>query len=172
MRDALALWTGNDDQARAAKADGLALYRGDLTEDLTSGVPSDLEGLEYAFGVGDDEALNAMIATDLSEYFGRGQVFQLAVTGGRAADFYTRVPVLFDDSATHDELLARIEAGDDVAVAQPAGANGATDLRARLGADGIPMFVLTPGKDLHVLAAGDQPPLKAGQELIGMIKPS
>ena len=106
------LWTGNDDQARAAKADGLALYRGDLTEDVTSGVPSDLEGLEYALAVGDDEALNAMIATDLSEYFGRDRVFQLPVTDGQAADFYTRVPVLFDDSATHDKLLARIEAGD------------------------------------------------------------
>ncbi len=166
------LWTGNDDQARAAKADGLTLYQGDLTEDLTSGVPSDLEGLDTALAVGDDEALNAMIATDLSEYFGRGRVFQLAVTGGRAADFYTRVPVLFDDSATHDELLARIEAGDGVTVAQPAAANSATDLRARLGTDGIPMFILTPGKDLHVLAAGDRPPLKPGQELIGMIKPS
>ena len=162
------LWTGNDDHARAAKADGLTVYRGDLTEDLSSGIPSDLEGLEYALAVGDDEALNAMIATDLSEYFGRGRVFQLPVTDGRAADFYTRVPVLFDDSATHDELLARIKAGDKVAVAQPAGANGGTDLRARLGADGIPMFVLTPGKDVHVLAAGDRPPLKPGQELIGL----
>ena len=41
------LWTGNDEQARAAEADGLTRYRGDLTEDLTSGVPSDLEGLDY-----------------------------------------------------------------------------------------------------------------------------
>ena len=164
------LWTGNDDQARAAKADGLTLYRGDLTEDLTSGVPSDLEGLDYALAIGDDEALNAMIATDLSEYFGRGHVFQLAVTRGQAADFYTRVPVLFDDSATHDELLARIDAGGVIGVTQAAGANGGTDPRARLGADGIPMFVLTPGKDLHVLAAGDRPPLKPGQELIGLSK--
>ena len=43
----MVLWTGNDEQARAAEADGLTRYRGDLTEDLTSGVPSDLEGLDY-----------------------------------------------------------------------------------------------------------------------------
>ena len=74
--------------------------------------------------VGDDEALNAMIATDLSEYFGRGRVFQLAVTHGQAADFYTSVPVLFEDSATHDEPLARINAGGVIVVAQAAAANG------------------------------------------------
>jgi len=34
------------------------------------------------------------------------------------------------------------------------------------------MFVLTPGKDLHVLAAGDRPPLHSGQELVGLIKRS
>jgi len=65
------VWTGNDDNARAAEADGLTLYRGDPTEDATAGVPSDLDELDYALAVGDDEALNAMIATDLSEYLSR-----------------------------------------------------------------------------------------------------
>ena len=167
------VWTGNDDNARAAEADGLTLYRGDPTEDATAGVPSDLDELDYALAVGDDEALNAMIATDLSEYFGRGRVFQLPVTDGRTADYYSRVPVLFDNAANHDELLARIEAGGEIVVDQaPAGANGETDIRTRLGATGMPMFVLTPGKDLHVLAADDRPPLQPGQELIGLIKHS
>ena len=119
-----------------------------------------------------DEFLPAMIATDLSECFGRDRVFQLPVTNGRAADFYTRVPVLFDDAAIHGELLTRIEAGDEIAVAStPARQRERTegaDLRVRLRADGIPMFVPTPAKDLRVLAAGDRPPLEAGQELIGV----
>ena len=164
------LWTGNEAHARAARADGLTVYRGDPTEDATAGVPSDLDGLDYALAIGADEALNAMIATDLSEHFGRGHTFQLPITEGRATDFYTRVPVLFDDAATHDELLARIEAGGEIAVAQAAGGNDGTDIGARVGATGIPMFVLTPGKDLQVLAAADRPPLKPGQELIGLIK--
>ncbi|MGZ4233600.1 MAG: hypothetical protein ACXVVQ_19530 [Solirubrobacteraceae bacterium] len=163
------LWTGNDEHAQAAQADGLTLYRGDPTEDATSGIPSDLDGLDYALAVGADEALNAMIATDLAEYFGRGHVFQLPVTDGRAADFYTRVPVLFDDSATHEQLLARIEAGGEITVAEATGGNGGTDIGARVGATGTPMFVFTPGKDLHILAAADRPPLDPGQELIGLI---
>ena len=114
-----------------------------------------------------------MIATDLSEHFGRDRVFQLPVTAGRAADYYTRVPLLFDRAATHDELLARIEAGGKIVVADaPTGADGDTDIRARLGATGLPMFVLTPGKGLHVLAAGDRPPLYAGQQLIGLTERS
>jgi len=31
------------------------------------------------------------------------------------------------------------------------------------------MFIHTPGKHLHILVSGDRPPLKAGQELIGLI---
>jgi hypothetical protein len=113
-----------------------------------------------------------MIATDLAEHFGRGRVFQLPVSKGRATSFFTRVPVLFDDAATHDELLARIEAGGEIAVTAAAGGNGATDIGARVGTTGMPMFVFTPGKDLHVLAAADRPPLKPEQELIGLIKRS
>ena len=77
----MVVWTGNDEHARAAKADGLSVYQGDPTEDASGDAPSDLDELEYALAVGDDEALNAMVATDLSEYFGRDRVFQLAACG-------------------------------------------------------------------------------------------
>ena len=86
---------------------------------------------------------------------------------------YTRITPACQRSATRDELLARIEAGGKIVVADaPAGANGDTDIRARLGAKGMPMSVLTPGKGLHVLAAGDRPPLHAGQQLIGLTERS
>ena len=81
------LWTANEEYARAAEADGLTVYKGDPTQDATETAPSDLDGLDYALAVGDDEALNAMVATDLSEYFGRGHVFQLPASERRAAAF-------------------------------------------------------------------------------------
>ena len=71
------VWTGDDEYAGAAKSDGLSVYQGDPTEDASGDAPSDLDQLEYALAVGADEALNAMLATDLSEYFGRDRVFQL-----------------------------------------------------------------------------------------------
>jgi hypothetical protein len=162
------LWTANDEFARAAEADGLTLYKGDPTQDATETTPSELDGLVYALAVGDDEALNAMVATDLSEYFGPEHVFQLPVSDKRAADFLSRVPILFDASATHEALLSRIEAGAEVSVAEPAGANGGAG-RTQLGADGIPMFIHTPGKHLQILITGDRPAVEAGQELIGLI---
>ena len=113
------------------KADGLSVYQGDPTEDATADAPSELDGLDYALAVGDDEALNAMVATDLSEYFGRDRVFQLPASDERTADFYTRAQVLFDDSATHDELLARIKAGAEITVTEaPAGGKKGTDAGA------------------------------------------
>jgi hypothetical protein len=166
---AVLLWTANDDNARAVTADGLPVYQGNPVEDATSGAPSELDGLEYALIVGDDEALCAMVATDLSEYFGRDVVFQLPPKDAPGADFLTRVPVLFDHSANHDELLAQIEAGAKVVIAEgPAGAHGRADGHARLGANGMPMFVHTPGKELRILVAGDEPTIEPGQDLIGL----
>ena len=163
------VWTRDDERAAAAAADGLTVYRGDPTEDAAADAPSDLDQVEYALAVGDDEALNAMIATDLSEYFGSDHVFQLPVTPGRAADFYTRTQLLFDASATHDLLAARIKAGDEIAVSNqnPAGHAG---VNGSLGTDGIPMFIHTPGKHLRILVAGDKASLESGQELIGLTK--
>ena len=166
----MVVWTGDDEYAAAAKSDGLSVYRGNPTEDASSDAPSELDELEYALAVAEDEALNAMIATDLSEYFGRDRVFQLAIKDDRTRDFYTRTTVLFDESATHEKLLAQIKAGGKITVTE-APANGKMTPGNGAGepAD-LPMFVHTPGKDLQVLAAGDHPTLGVGQELIGLVK--
>jgi hypothetical protein len=66
--------------------------------------------------------------------------------------------------------LSRIKAGAEITVAEaPAAGNNGKDAGAD-GAAALPMFVHTPGKDLRVLTAGDQPDLTVGQELIGLIK--
>ena len=155
------VWTASEELAKAAEADGLRVYSGNPIEDASGDAPSDLDQLEYALAVGADEALNAMVATDLSEYFGRDRVFQLPAKDEQAADFYTRAQVLFDDSASHDELLSRIKAGAEITVTEAPDADRAAAL---------PMFVHTPGKDLRVLTAGERPDLQAGQELIEMVE--
>ena len=118
----------------------------------------------------EDEALNAMVATDLSEYFGRDRVFQLAAKDERTADFYTRATVLFDDSASHDELLAQIKAGGKITVTE-APANG------KKGTAPAPTARRTcrcsstlRARTSHVIAAGDHPTLGVGQELIGLVR--
>ena len=164
------VWTADDQDAGAAKSDGLPVYQGNPTEDASSDAPSELDEVQYALAVSEDEALNAMIATDLSEYFGRDRVFQLAAKGDGSGDFYTRTTVLFDHSATHEQLLAQIKAGGTVSfTAGPASGKKETGDGAGSAAD-LPMFVLTPEKELQVIAAGDHPTLGIGQELIGLVK--
>ena len=164
------VWTGDDQYAGAAKSDGLTVYQGNPTEDASSDAPSELDEVQYALAVAEDEALNAIVATDLSEYFGRDRVFQLAPKGDGTGDFYTRTTVLFDHSATHEQLLAQIKAGDKVSfTAAPASGKESAAVGAGSAAD-LPMFVLTPESELQVIAAGDHPTLEVGQELIGLVK--
>ena len=85
------LWTADEEHARAAQADDLTVYTGDPTRDATESTPSELDGLAYVLAVGENEALNATVATDLAEYFGRGHVFQLPA-GGPAAPFCSTSP--------------------------------------------------------------------------------
>ena len=142
------VWTGNDEHARAAEADGLAVYRRNPIEDAAGDAPSDLDQLDYALLVGDDDALNAMVATDLSEYFGRDRVFQLPAKDKRRGLLHQGAGALRRLS-DHDELLARIKAGAEVTVteAPPAGKDGKDNGAGRAVA--LPMFVHTPGKDLR-----------------------
>ena len=162
------VWTGTDEYAEAAKSEGLSVYEGNPVEDASSDAPSDLDEVEYALAMAEDEAISAMMASDLSEYFGRDKVFQLPVKDDRRRAFYTRAQVLFDESASHDELEARIKAGAEITVAEaPADRKKGTGNGAGQAA-GLPMFVHTPGKDLQVLAAGDYPTVEGGQELISL----
>jgi NhaP-type Na+/H+ or K+/H+ antiporter len=160
--------TGSEKYAQAAEAEGLSVYRGNPLEDAGGDAPSELDQMKYALAVGDDEAMNAMVATDLSEYFGADRVYQLAAKDERTAAYYTRTQVLFDDAASHGELLSRIEAGHRIAVSEP---SAVVIDGADADGDSLPMFVLTPGEDLRILTAGTRPDLQAGQELIAMVKP-
>jgi hypothetical protein len=143
------------------------VYSGDPASDAATDAPSELDEVAYALAVGDDDGLNAMIATDLSEYFGSEHVYQLAVRDGRGADFYTRGQTLFDGSANYDRLAARLAGGARIA-SPPAATAREASVRDCLGHDGIPMFIYTPGKALHIVTAGDHRTLEGDQEVIGL----
>ncbi len=72
----------------------------------------------------------------------------------------------FDESATHDELAARLEQGAEVEVSK-VGSEGLVDV----GEGRIAMFVHTPGVELRILTAEDEPRPDRGDELIGLGPP-
>ena len=113
----------------------------------------------------DDDGLNGMLSADLGQYFGHDRVYQLAPSGGDDTDFYVRSRVLFDESATHDELEARLEQGAAVDALKV----GLKD-QAEVGEGAIAMFVLSPA-ELRVLVAGEAPTPHPSDELIGLAAP-
>ena len=79
-----------------------------------------------------------MLAADLASTSGSDRVYQLAGRGDRRGLLHA-FPVLFDESATHDELAARLKQGAKVdAVKADSKGNG------ELGEGAIAMFVLSP----------------------------
>jgi hypothetical protein len=163
------LWDTDDERAQAAQAEGLSVYQGDPAADAATSAPTELDGVTYALAIGGDDSLNAMIATDLSEYFGSEHVYQLPVRDSPRAEFYTRGQTLFDDSANHDWLAARIASGAEITVLAPPSPAGEANLSDSVAEGEVPMFVYSPGKHLHIVTAGDRLTLQVGQELIGLI---
>jgi hypothetical protein len=161
------MWSGNKQHAKEAEAEGLTVRRTDFSEDSVASF--DLDGIDYALAVGDDDGINAMMASDLSEYFGHDRLFQLAVSDDRTAPLYERAATLFDNSASHVKLATQLAGGGRIiAVPVPSATTGEASMDIGLGQDGVPMFVHTPGKELCVVVSGDRPELRSGQELIGL----
>ena len=159
------IWTSNHELEKAAGDEGLTVYRGDPTAVDSPRPPPELDDVESALLMTDDDGLNGMLSADLGQYFGHDRVYQLAPSGGDDTDFYVRSRVLFDESATHDELEARLEQGA-VVDALKVGSEG----HAEGGEGAIAMFVLSPDK-LRVLTAGEAPNPDPGDELIGLATP-
>ena len=159
------IWTSNQELEKAAGDEGLTVYAGDPTAVDSPVPPPELDDVESALLMTGDDGLNGMLSADLGQYFGHDRVYQLAPSGGDYIDFYVRSRVLFDESATHDELEARLEQGA-VVDALKVGSEG----HAEVGEGAIAMFVLSPDK-LRVLTAGDAPKPDPGDELIGLATP-
>ena len=160
------IWAGGDGLTEAAETDDLTVFRGDPTAAFSAERPPELEGIENVLVVTDDDGVNAMVAADLAEYFGRSRVYQLATGEEDESGFYIRAQVLFDASATYGELAARLEQGATVT-----GAKAQASAHADLGEGAIPMFVLEAGAGRQILAAGNDPSPSPGDELIGLARP-
>jgi NhaP-type Na+/H+ or K+/H+ antiporter len=160
------MWIAREEHAKLARDEGLTVYTGDPTTATSPDPPPELDDVENAVIATDDDGMNAMIAADLGEYYGRNNVYQLATSEEDETGFYVRAQVLFDESATHDELAARLERGTGVE-----GVEVDVEGRVRVDEEAITMFVLRAGEELRILTAGDEPELDPGDQVIGLVRP-
>src|SRR4051812_17274254 len=103
---------GNHELRKAAAEEGLIVYSGDPTAVGSPDPPPELEDVETALLMTDDDGFNGMLSADLGRYYGHDRVYQLAASGDSGSDFYVRSRILFDESATHDVLAARLDQGE------------------------------------------------------------
>lgn len=155
------MWISGERQAKVARDEGLTVYTGDPTAAVASDPPPELDDIENAIVATDDDGFNAMLAADLGEYYGRNNVYQLATSEEDESGFYVRAQVLFDRSATHDQIEARLAQGSEVGV-KPGG-------QVDVGEGVIPMFVLKAGEDLQIVTAEDKQQLEPGDELVALL---
>jgi hypothetical protein len=102
---------GNREPRKAAAEEGLIVYSGDPTAVGSPDPPPELEDVETALLMTDDDGFNGMLSADLGQYYGHDRIYQLAASGDSGSDFYVRSRILFDESATHDVLAARLDQG-------------------------------------------------------------
>ena len=159
------IWTNDHELEQAARDEGLTVYTGDPTAVGSTLPPPELDDVESALVMTGDDGLNGMMSADLGQYFGHDRVYQLAPSGGDDVDFYVRSRVLFDDSATHDQLEARLGQGAVVD-----GLKVDSEHRPAVDDGAIAMFVLTPDA-LHIVVAGEGAEPGPGDELIRLAAP-
>ena len=157
------MWIAGEERAKLARDEGLAVYAGDPTAAASSDPPPELDDVENAVIATDDDGFNAMLAADLGESFGRNNVYQLATSEEDDSGFYVRAQVLFDHSATHDELAERLDRGAGVEAVE-VDSEGGVDFDRRA----ITMFVLRADEELRILTAGAGLELEPGDELVGL----
>lgn len=114
----------------------------------------------------DDDGMNAMFAADLGEYFGHNDVYQIATSDEDDAGLYIRARLLFDRSATYDEIEGRLEGGPGIESVKVDSARG-----AEIDDGAIRMFVVRASGELLILTDGEIPELEPGDELIGLPGP-
>ncbi len=155
------IWTGSEELAELAEVEGLTVYRGDPTAVASPEAAPELDSVETALVATDDDGMNAMLAADLAEFYTRERVYQLATDTDDETGFYVRAQVLFDDTATHQELDAWMQRGADI---------GSVELGAEgRGSEGaIPMFVVRGSGGLEILTSAERPVLKPGDQVIGL----
>ncbi|MGM0847210.1 MAG: cation:proton antiporter [Bacillota bacterium] len=99
-----------------ARKSGITFFNGEILSEQTE-YNVDLTPYEYLLAASEVDSYNALVCTTFVPSIGRNNLFQLSLKGKRSDDIEDLVHtlggrILFEESATWDELNKRIERGD------------------------------------------------------------
>jgi NhaP-type Na+/H+ or K+/H+ antiporter len=153
------LWTGDESEQAAARDEGLDARNARLGVDVASR-EAELEEVNDALVLTDDDNFNALAAFELRQELGHDHVYRLSPHGPLIdlVPRYAEGRILFGPDLTFAELTRRFDAGGHL-VASPVG-DGAPSLgagRSRL------LFIVSATGKLTVVSAGapEEPPADA-----------
>jgi hypothetical protein len=143
------IWTGKQAEQEAAKEVGLDAGSSRLGVDLQTR-EAELEEVSQALLLTDSDDFNALAAFELRQELGSGRVYRVAPGPGNLelVPAYAEGGLLFGQDLTHAELSRRLDEGARIVEL-------GQDELGTAAADGVvPLFALTPGEGLRIVAAG------------------
>ncbi|MEO5723840.1 MAG: sodium:proton antiporter [Ilumatobacteraceae bacterium] len=164
----------NSDDLQQARMTGLKAHRGSVISDATW----DAAGIEIAgsfVAMSKSDELNALASLRATRSLGRKWVFQLA-PARREHDVESNTPVgafgrrLFAKDATYDRLSELIETGWRTASTPITEQFGVAE-HAEVHPDAIPMFIVDPNKQIHIICADNPRAPRPGDVLVCLVAP-
>src|SRR5262249_59528025 len=163
---AVRMWVGPRTDRTAARAVGLEADRGRIMVDAISR-EAELEEVTDALLLTRSDDFNTLGAAELRNELGHGHVYRVA-PDAEAPDLLppSREAGIFGDRAlTFAELDRRFRTGARIEIRRDAPGSG------HAGADGFPLFAVTPKGQLSLAAAGRPPRIGPGDAVIVLASP-
>lgn len=153
---------------RAARRRELAVYRGDILDEVTQ-EHLDLGQFQELIAATDNDAYNALICDDLGPEMGYDSVSQIGTDRDRA--FQSRGRVLMRSAPTIDDLLKCEDAKWVFTRTKITDKFGMEDLKKNLDADALLICVMKPDRRLLFFSTDARPVVEAGDIVVSYAPP-
>ncbi len=159
------------------RKEGMNAYYGNvLSEEMLAELQ--LDGIGSIFAMTANDEVNYLALLHFSDLFDSSHRYQLTPRGEGRKARQTSLPrhlkgrYLFDEKATYDNLLARLESGAVVKSSPITEEFSFEDFRSRYGDSALPLFLVTDTGELRVFTTDSRPTPRAGQTMISLVTPA
>jgi hypothetical protein len=163
----------NHQHVAAARLAGLRAHHANVLSEFVL-EELDLGGMGRLLAMTANDEVNSLAAERFAGLFGRAQVYQLTPRAGGSrrhdATYSHRVRYAFSEQLTHEEIERRVDAGYRVKTTRLGEEFGVEEWRQAYGEEAVPLF-LVRGATVEVFAAGGSLEPRAGDALIGLVRP-
>lgn len=130
-----------------------------------------IEGLGSMWAVTPNRTTNSLAAVRFADHFGRGGVYQVAVSDSEAIEAHLRGRLLWDGRLTYGEMRDRLREGWRVTKTPITDQFGIDEWRAKHGERALGLYRLTDERRVLVFAEDEPFTAEAGDVLVALTPP-